>query len=53
MKNIKTKKKRKLSNPINKLLIEKRVRMTITPTKKELQNRLDRIQKQKGYGLSD
>ncbi len=52
MKNIKTKQNKKLPNPINRLLIEKRVHMTITPTKKEKQKCLDKIQKQKGYDLS-
>ena len=52
MKNIKTKKKKKLSNPINRLLIEKGVRMTMTKTKKDKQEQIDRNQKQKGYNLS-
>ena len=41
--------KKHLPNPINRLLIEKRVHMTITPSKKEKQNKLDKIQKQKGW----
>lgn len=44
------KKKKKLPNPINRLLIEKRVHMTMTPTKKGKQEKIDRAQKQKGWG---
>ena len=43
------KKKKKLRNSINLLLIEKRVHMTITKTKKDKQEQIDRIQKSKGY----
>ena len=42
-------KKKKLPNPINRLLIEKRVHMTITPNKKDRLEKSDKINKQKGW----
>jgi len=41
--------KKKLRDPFILAMIHQRVRYTITPTKKEKQYKLDRIQKQKGW----
>ena len=44
----KKKKKKKIPNPLH-FAIQRTYRATITPTKQEIQNRLDRKQKQQGW----